>query len=61
MGFGIPLISKAPGLRTPFRVNIGFEAGQRGNANPGMIMENYYLMNLNFNMGALWFIKREFR
>jgi len=60
LGIGIPLTTKRPGLRTPFRINIGFEAGQRGSLEQGMILENYYLVNMNFNMGSIWFIKKQF-
>ena len=54
MGFGIPVKKSAT------KINIGFETGQRGETNNGLIKENYYILNVNFNMGDIWFIKRKF-
>ena len=53
-GFGIP----ARKSRT--KINIGFEAGKRGINEFGLLQENYYIINMNFNMADIWFIKRKF-
>jgi hypothetical protein len=54
VGFGIPI------KKSSTKIDISFEAGQRGQTTDGLIKEQYYLMNLNFNIGDLWFIKRKF-
>ncbi len=53
-GFGIPF------RKSGTKFNIGFEIGKRGLTNDGLIQENYYIMNLNFNMADIWFVKRKF-
>ncbi len=42
------------------KINIGFDIGQRGTVETGLIKENYYLINLNFNFSDTWFIRRKF-
>ena len=49
-GVGIPLagLSKA---------NVGFEFGQRGTNEAGLIKENYFSVKLGFSLNDVWFIK----
>ncbi len=53
-GFGIPF------RKSSTKFNIGFKIGKRGMTTNGLIQENYYIMNLNFNMADIWFVKRKF-
>jgi len=41
-------------------LNIGFEYGQRGNTNMGLIKENYYGFNIGFSLSDVWFKRRKF-
>ncbi len=45
---------------TGTKINIAFEIGKKGTIDNNLIMENYYLMHLNFNMTDNWFIRRKF-
>lgn len=54
LGFGFPI------KKSTAKIDISFEAGKFGTRVNGLIEQKYYLMNLNFNMGDLWFIKRKF-
>jgi hypothetical protein len=54
LGFGIPI------KKSSAKIDISFEAGQHGTTTDGLILQEYYLLNLNFNMGDIWFIKRKF-
>ncbi len=53
LGAGFPI-----GLGT--KINLAFEIGKKGTVENQLIMENYYLMHLNFNMTDNWFIRRKF-
>jgi hypothetical protein len=53
LGAGFPI-----GLGT--KINLAFEIGKKGTVEDQLIMENYYLMHLNFNMTDNWFIRRKF-
>ena len=37
--------------------NIGFEIGQRGTNNSGLVKENYFSLKLGFSLNDIWFIK----
>jgi len=52
-GIGIPTKSGS-------KFNIGFEMGQKGTTDNGLIQENYYIINLNVSLIDRWFIKRKF-
>jgi hypothetical protein len=45
---------------TGTKINIAFEIGKKGTIESNLIMENYYLMHLNFNMTDNWFVRRKF-
>jgi len=53
-GFGVPI------KKSSTKINLGFQIGQNGTQSNGLIEEKYYIMNLSFNMGDLWFVKRKF-
>jgi hypothetical protein len=42
------------------KINIAFEIGKKGTIENNLIMENFYLMHLNFNMTDNWFVRRKF-
>ncbi len=52
-GVGIPTKSGA-------KLNFGFEVGQKGTTDDGLLQENYYMMNFNINLADRWFIRRRF-
>lgn len=54
VGFGFPV------GRYNSNINIGFEYGQRGNTNMGLIKENYYGFNVGFSFNDIWFKRRKF-
>ncbi len=59
IGIGLPV----PFSRTMMsnsNINIGFEYGQRGNTNMGLIKENYYGINVGFSFSDVWFKRRKF-
>ncbi|HUH26528.1 MAG TPA: hypothetical protein VLY87_07860 [Flavobacterium sp.] len=41
-------------------INIGFEYGQRGNTNMGLIKENYYGFTVGLSFNDVWFQRRKF-
>lgn len=54
LGFGFPV------GRFNSNINLGFEYGQRGNTNKGLIKENYYGVNIGFSFNDIWFKRRKF-
>ncbi len=42
------------------RLNLGFEYGQKGNTNMGLIKENYYGINIGLSFNDVWFKRRKF-
>ena len=59
IGIGLPV----PFSRTMMsnsNINIGFEYGQRGNTNMGLIKENYYGINVGLSFSDVWFKRRKF-
>lgn len=54
IGFGLPV------GRYNSNINIGFEYGQRGNTNSGLIKENYYGINVGLSFNDFWFQRRKF-
>ncbi|UUV21405.1 hypothetical protein [Paenimyroides aestuarii] len=41
-------------------INLGFEYGQKGNTNMGLIKENYYGVNIGLSFNDVWFKRRKF-
>ena len=59
IGIGLPL----PFSKNQFifsNLNIGFEYGQKGNTNMGIIKENYYGFNIGLSFNDIWFKRRKF-
>lgn len=54
LGFGFPV------GRFNSSINLGFEYGQKGNTNMGLIKENYYGVNIGFSFSDVWFKRRKF-
>jgi len=52
-GIGIP-------TKNGTKVNIAFGIGKKGTVENNLIKENYYTINLNFNLADRWFIRRKF-
>ncbi len=52
-GVGIP-------TKVGTKINIAFGMGKRGTTDNNLIQENYYNINLNFNMSDRWFVRRKF-
>lgn len=53
-GLGLP----AGGMLS--NVNLGFEYGQRGTTNAGLIQENFFTGMISLSLNDKWFIKRKF-
>lgn len=51
-GLGIPTRSS--------KINLGLQIGQRGTTENSLIQENYFILNMNFNMADIWFVQRKF-
>lgn len=52
-GLGLPIGNQLS------QVNLGFEYGNRGNTNNGLIKENYFNLRLGLNLADKWFHKRK--
>ncbi len=62
-GIGLPATRKGGGRNDPgritSRVNLGVEAGRRGNISAGLPLEEYYLrIRVGATLNDLWFIRR---
>ena len=53
-GVGLPISSS-----NPTNVNLGFEYGQRGTTQNGLIKENYFNLRLSLSFNDTWFRKRK--
>lgn len=53
-GFGFPV------GKTFSNLNLGFEFGQRGTTNSGLVKENYINVNIGISFNDRWFIKRKY-
>jgi hypothetical protein len=42
------------------KINIAFEIGKKGTIENNLVMENFYMVHLNFNMTDNWFVRRKF-
>ena len=59
IGIGLPVpFSKT--MMSNSNINIGFEYGQKGNTNMGLIKENYYGVHIGFSFSDVWFQRRKF-
>ncbi len=59
IGIGLPVpFSKS--MMSNSNLNIGFEYGQKGNTNMGLIKENYYGVHIGFSFSDVWFKRRKF-
>ena len=59
IGIGLPVpFSKT--MMSNSNINIGFEYGQKGNTNMGLIKENYYGVHVGFSFSDVWFKRRKF-
>ncbi|WP_047416689.1 membrane protein [Cellulophaga sp. Hel_I_12] len=56
--FGITFGTGLP-LKDFSNLNIGFEFGQRGTIDAGLIKENYFKFNIGLSLNAEWFYKRK--
>ncbi|WP_405369794.1 hypothetical protein [Nonlabens sp. Asnod2-A12] len=55
-GLGLPI-----GRRNGFsNANIGFEIGQRGTENAGLIKETFFNLSVGLSLNDVWFIKRKY-
>jgi hypothetical protein len=55
-GLGLPI-----GRRTGFsNANVGFELGQRGTQDAGLIRETFFNFSLGLSLNDTWFIKRKY-
>lgn len=54
IGLGLPV------GRFNSNLNIGFEYGQKGNTNMGLIKENYYGFTIGLSFNDIWFQRRKF-
>ncbi len=58
---GITLGASIPTAVAGTRIDINFEAGNRGVAEDLLIKDRFYKFGLNLNVGERWFVKRRFR
>ncbi|AVR44327.1 hypothetical protein C7S20_03105 [Christiangramia fulva] len=57
-GLGLPVGLSS---RDPFsNINLGFELGQRGTKDAGLIEENYLKLSIGLSLNDKWFTKRKF-
>jgi hypothetical protein len=55
-GLGLPI-----GRRSGFsNANLGFEYGQRGTQDAGLIRETFFNFSLGLSLNDTWFIKRKY-
>lgn len=58
--FGITFGLGLPAGQLLSNVNLGFEYGQRGTKNAGLIRENYFNAMISLSLNDKWFIKRRY-
>ncbi len=56
MSFGVGL----PAGRMLSNVNLGFEYGQRGTTDSGLVQENFFNAKISLSLNDRWFVKRKF-
>ena len=60
IGIGLPVPFSLSQSYHNSNINIGFEYGQRGNTNMGLIKENYYGITIGLSFNDIWFKRRRF-
>lgn len=60
VGIGLPVPFSKNQFSSFSNINIGFEYGQKGNTNMGIIKENYYGFNVGLSFNDIWFKRRKF-
>lgn len=55
INFGVGIPTKAGA-----KINIAFGIGKKGTTENNLIKENYYTIDMNFNLSDRWFIRRKF-
>ncbi|NNK74335.1 MAG: hypothetical protein HKO94_14195 [Flavobacteriaceae bacterium] len=58
--FGISFGVGLPVGRLFSNANLGFEIGQRGTTNQGLVQENFVTFQLSLSLNDRWFVKRKF-
>lgn len=58
--FGISFGIGLPAGRTFSNANLGFEYGQRGTTNAGLIQEDFFNLSISLSLNDRWFMKRKF-
>ncbi len=58
---GISFGVKFPMKRSKTSLNLGFEIGQRGTFNEGLLKENFFKINFSVNILEHWFYKRKYQ
>jgi len=58
--FGISFGLGLPAGRFGSNINLGFELGQRGTTNAGLVQENFASVFLSFSFNDVWFLKTKF-
>ena len=58
--FGISFGVGLPAGRTFSNVNLGFEYGQRGTKDSGLVLEDFFNAKLSLSLNDRWFVKRKF-
>jgi len=58
--FGISFGLGLPAGTNFSNLNIGFEYGQRGTSNSGLIKENFFKLSLSLSLNEKWFVRSRF-
>lgn len=58
--FGISFGLGLPAGRNFSNANLGFEYGQRGTTNSGLIQENFFKLSISLSLNDKWFVQRKF-
>lgn len=58
--FGISFGVGLPAGRILSNVNLGFEYGQRGTTDSGLVQENFFNAKVSLSLNDRWFVKRKF-
>ncbi|SDK91416.1 Long-chain fatty acid transport protein [Salinimicrobium catena] len=58
--FGITFGVGLPAGRMLSNVNLGFEYGQRGTKDSGLVLEDFFVARISLSLNDRWFVKRKF-
>lgn len=58
--FGISFGVGLPAGRTFSNINLGFEYGQRGTKDSGLVLEDFFNARISLSLNDRWFVKRKF-